>query len=190
MALRDKLHATKMARGESVTSYLTRLTQVKDEIAAIRDIIPEEELVCIALNGFGKQWDVFVKCVVGREKMPTWERLWDDFTQEEIQEGSQREEQKKKSEDEDNLALATKGKGKSKKNSVEGTSSRQGSKKKFDTSKVECFACHQLGHISSQCPNRKKGKPKKQMVATVDMDAYPPPGSLVHGTLAVVLHAT
>ena len=37
MALRDKLHATKMERGESVTSYLTRLTQVKDEIAAIRD---------------------------------------------------------------------------------------------------------------------------------------------------------
>ena len=23
----------------------------------------------ISLNGFGKQWDVFFKCVVGREKM-------------------------------------------------------------------------------------------------------------------------
>jgi hypothetical protein len=80
MALRDKLHAIKMARGEGVTSYLTRLTQVRDELAAVGDIIPEEELVCIALNGFGKHWDVFVKCVVGREKMPTWERLWDDFT--------------------------------------------------------------------------------------------------------------
>jgi hypothetical protein len=69
---------------QGVTSYLTRLTRVRDELAAVGDIILEEELVHIALNGFGKQWDVFVKCVVGREKIPTWERLWDDFTQEEI----------------------------------------------------------------------------------------------------------
>jgi hypothetical protein len=106
MVLKDKLHATKMARGENVTSYLTRLTQVRDELAAVEYIVPEEELVRIALNGYGKQWDVFVKCVVGHEKMPTWERLWDDFIQEEIREGSQREEKRKKSEDEENLALA------------------------------------------------------------------------------------
>jgi hypothetical protein len=68
--------------------------------------------------------------------------------------------------------LATKGKGKSKKSSAEGTFSRQGSKKKFYTSKVKCFAFHQLGHFASQCPNRKNGKPKKQMAATIDMDAF------------------
>jgi hypothetical protein len=61
MALRDKLHATKMARGEGVTSYVTKLTHVRDELAAVGDIILEEELVRIALNDFGKQWDVFVK---------------------------------------------------------------------------------------------------------------------------------
>jgi hypothetical protein len=171
MALRDKLHATKMARGEGVTSYLTRLTKVRDELVAVGDIVLEEELVRIALKGFGKQWDVFVKCVVGCEKMPSWESLWDDFIQEEILEGPQRGEKSKKCEDEENLALASKSKGKSKKNSVEGTSSKQGNKKKFYTSKVKCFACHHLGHFTSQCRN-KKGKPKKQMDATTDMDAF------------------
>jgi hypothetical protein len=45
MALRDKLHATKMAKGEGVISYLTRLTQVRDELATMGDILSEEELV-------------------------------------------------------------------------------------------------------------------------------------------------
>ena len=35
-------------------------------------------MVRIALKGFTKRWDVFVKCIVGREKLPEWSRLWDD----------------------------------------------------------------------------------------------------------------
>ena len=42
----------------------------------------------IALKGFTKKWEVFVKCIVGREKLPNWSKLWDDFTQKEIREGS------------------------------------------------------------------------------------------------------
>jgi hypothetical protein len=53
---------------------------VKDKLAVVGEIIPDSELVCIALKGFTKEWDVFVKCVVGREKLPNWSRLWDDFT--------------------------------------------------------------------------------------------------------------
>jgi hypothetical protein len=104
MTLKDKLHSTKISRGENVTSYLTNVQQIKDDLATVGDIIPESELVYIALNSFGKQWDVFVKCVVGRETLPTWESLWDDF----IWEGSQRGDQKKKYDDEENLALASK----------------------------------------------------------------------------------
>jgi hypothetical protein len=32
--------------------------------------------------------------------------------------------------------------------------------------------CHQLGHFSSQCLNKKKGKGKGKMAATADMDAF------------------
>jgi hypothetical protein len=35
-----------------------------------------------------------VKCVVGRENFPDWNRLWDDFTQEEIWMGSHSNGQK------------------------------------------------------------------------------------------------
>jgi hypothetical protein len=105
---------------------------------------------------------VFVKCIVGREKLPTWDRLWDDFIQEEIREGSQRGEQKKKSEDEENLALASKSKGKSKKSFAEGTSSKQGSKKKFDTSKSNALLAISLDILPANVPTRRRENPRSR----------------------------
>jgi hypothetical protein len=65
---------------------------VKDELATIGEVIPDLDLVQIALKGFTEEWEVFVKCMVGREKIPDWSILWDDFTQEEIREGFQEKE--------------------------------------------------------------------------------------------------
>jgi hypothetical protein len=70
MALTVKLHDTKMGKEESVSSYLTRVAQVKDELVVGGEVITDSELVRIALNGFTKEWEVFVKCVVGREHLP------------------------------------------------------------------------------------------------------------------------
>ena len=84
MALKDKLHNVKMNKDEGATSYLTCVVQVKDELVVVGDIVPDSKLVRTDLKGFTKKWDVFVKCIVGREKCPNWSRLWDDFTREEI----------------------------------------------------------------------------------------------------------
>jgi hypothetical protein len=56
-----------------------------------------------------KEWEVFVKCVVGREHLPDWSRLWDDFTKEDIREGSHSSGQKE-DKVEENVALAAEGK--------------------------------------------------------------------------------
>jgi hypothetical protein len=74
-----------MTKGESAVAYLTKFTQIRDELAAVEETVVKTELVRTALNGFTKQWDVFVRGVVAMEKLPDWERLWDDFTQEELQ---------------------------------------------------------------------------------------------------------
>ena len=92
MALRDKLHDTKMGKEESVSSYLTWVVQVKDELAAVGEVTSDSELVRIALNGFTKDWEVFVMCVVGHEHLPDWSKPWNDFIQEEIRERSQNSE--------------------------------------------------------------------------------------------------
>jgi len=149
MALKIRLHDIKMAKGESVVSYLTRVAQVKDELAAVGETISDSELVRIALKGFTKEWEVFVKCVVGRENLPDWSRLWDDFTQEELRErGDQRTDECV----DENAALVNKGK-------------RKGNSKK-DLSKVRCFRCNQMGHLASQCPEKKKGKEKEKSIVS------------------------
>jgi hypothetical protein len=121
-----------------VIPYLTRLTQIRDELATIGSKIEDSELVHIALNGFSNPWDTFVHGIVAREKLPDQQRLWDDFVQEEIclgqASGSSTTSQVV---DEETLALASKGKVKSKK---KGSRSGAGGKKKnIDFSKFKCF---------------------------------------------------
>ena len=40
MVLKDKLHNVKMNKDEGVSSYLTHLVEVKDELAAVGEIVP------------------------------------------------------------------------------------------------------------------------------------------------------
>ena len=128
MALKDKLHNVKMTQGEGVTSYLTRMAQVKDELTSVGETISDSEMARTTLKGFTKRWDVFVKCIVGKEKLLDWSRLWDEFTQEEIREGALGGQVSE--EMDQNVSLATKSK----------------NKKKKDQSQIKCYHSGQLGH--------------------------------------------
>ena len=60
MVLIEKLRKIKMQKGESVTAYLTKIQEVRDELAIVREQPMDTELVCVALNGFTKDWHTFV----------------------------------------------------------------------------------------------------------------------------------
>ena len=79
MVSREKFKSIKMAKGEVVISYLTRISQVRDELAAVGKIVPGPELVRTALNGVAKPWAVFVDAILVRENLSSWDRIWDDF---------------------------------------------------------------------------------------------------------------
>jgi hypothetical protein len=68
-----------MLDSESVTSYLGKFTPIRDELAAVGEIMDPDFLVRAALNSFTKPWGSFVRGIVARDVMPTWERLWDKF---------------------------------------------------------------------------------------------------------------
>jgi hypothetical protein len=79
MVLQEKLRGTKMTKTDSVTSYLTRFSQIHDELGAVGEIVVPSVLVRTTLNGFSKPWESFVRGIMAREHMPSWERLWDDL---------------------------------------------------------------------------------------------------------------
>ena len=77
-----------MTNVDTVTTYLTKCSQVRDELSATGEKVEDEELVRYALNGFTAKWHTFVQGVVAREKLLNQTRLWDDFFQEETREGT------------------------------------------------------------------------------------------------------
>jgi len=85
MVLREKLGDTEMIGSDTVTSYLTWILQVQDELAAVGEIVDDLQLVRTMLKGFGKEWTLFIKGIMEQEKLLDWSRLWDDFVQEELQ---------------------------------------------------------------------------------------------------------
>jgi hypothetical protein len=108
--------------------------------------VDKTELVRIALNGFTKQWEMFVRGVVAREKLPDWERLWDDFTQKDLQVDATQASQPN-SEEEENVVIHAK------------KSSGGGSR---DMRKVKCFSCHKAGHYANLCPRRRRRRRRRR----------------------------
>jgi hypothetical protein len=112
MVLHDRLRGIHMLEDESVTFFLGRYTQIRDKLGAVREVVNPNSMVRIALNNFTKPWFPFIRDIVSREAMPTWERMWDDFIQKEtrlVVEAFGQHQQQTVHGDED-LSLWTKGK--------------------------------------------------------------------------------
>jgi hypothetical protein len=125
MVLHDRLRSIRMLKDESVTSFLARFTQIKDKLGAVGEVIVPNSLVRQALHSFTKPWAPFIQGIVAREALPTWERMWDYFTQEEIRLASEAPEQQQQQQTvsgDEELSLWTKGKKKT------GHGGRQGPK--------------------------------------------------------------
>jgi hypothetical protein len=161
MVLREKPKIITMTKAENVVTYLTRLTQVRDEIGAMGEAIVDSELVRTTLNGVSKQWVVFVEGIVARENLPKRERLWDDFVQEETRRGYVHGSSST-GHDEENVALAANKKKKFKKDPKGGNKPKGEGKK--DMRKFKCFAFHKFGHYAEQWLNKKK---KQTAVSTL-----------------------
>jgi hypothetical protein len=85
MILWNKLKSIEMIKSDSVTSYIMKVTQVDDQLALVGEKVANEKLVNMVLNRFPTPSEPFFKGIFSWEHLPNFERLWDDFIQEETQ---------------------------------------------------------------------------------------------------------
>eukprot|EP00253_Pinus_taeda_P014921 PITA_14921 len=157
LALKDKIRKIKCENGNTISTYLNKITTCRDELGSVGITTADDDMVSLSLLSLPKSWDSYQDSMNGRKKLPFWERLWSDLMQEEIKR-STRDGSSSKHDDEENLALASKArKGKEKDSHPKSSYSHGG--KKGDKSKVRCFNCHKMGHYVTNCPlkNSKKG---------------------------------
>ena len=128
-----------------------RISQLRDQIQAIEEIISEKELVNIVLNGLPKTWDAFSTSMNTRKEYPTFEELWTCHAQEESRISAKEKLQKKY----DDQSFKTRFKNFRNKTKFV---SRKKTNKEKDMSRIQCFNCQKYGHHKNHCPELKKRK--------------------------------
>ena len=124
----------KMNDDESITSYFVRISQLRDQLQAIEEIISEKEQVNIVLNSLPKTWDAFSASMNIRKEYPTFEELWTCCAQE----GSRIIAKEKFQRKYDNQAFTAKFKNFRNKKKF---GSRKKPNQENDMSKIQCFNC-------------------------------------------------
>ena len=123
-----------------------RISQLRDQLQAIEEIILEKELVNIVLNGLPKTWDVFAASMNIRKEYPTFEELSTCCAQEESRISAKEKPQKKYN---DQAFIA--------RNKMK-FGPRKKSNQEKDMSKIQYFNYRKYGHYKNHCPELKKGR--------------------------------
>ena len=83
LTLRNKLSNMKMTKSENIASYFMRITEPRDKLKFSGDNLEEKDLVMTTLNGLPPSWESFIQTISGRTKLPKFDKLWAECTQEE-----------------------------------------------------------------------------------------------------------
>ena len=61
MTLRNQLKNVKIQNAETIQSYFTRVSQIKEQLEAVDEEVENAEIVKITLNGIPRAWDSFIQ---------------------------------------------------------------------------------------------------------------------------------
>ena len=72
-----------MTNSENIASYFMRIIELQDKLKSSGDNLEEMDLVMTTLNGLPPSWKSFIQTISGRTKLPKFDKLWAECTQEE-----------------------------------------------------------------------------------------------------------
>ena len=68
MTLRNKLKNVKIQNVETIQSYFTGVSQIKEKLVAVEEEVKNAEVVIATLNGLPGSWDSFILIMCARRK--------------------------------------------------------------------------------------------------------------------------
>jgi hypothetical protein len=151
MSLKNELRDMNMNDDDSITSYFVKISQLRDQLQAIEEIISEKELVNIVLNGLPKMWDAFATSMNTRKEYPTFEELWTCCAHEESRISVKEKPQNKY----DDQSFTSRFKDLRKKKKF---GSRKKTNQEKDMLRIQCFNSQKYGHYNNLCPKLNKRK--------------------------------
>ena len=83
MTLRNQLKNVKIQNTETIQSYFTRVSQIKEQLKGVDEEVENAEIVMTTLNGLPRSWDSFIQWICFRRNLITFSRLWEECSQEE-----------------------------------------------------------------------------------------------------------
>jgi hypothetical protein len=75
LTLKSQLQSTKMTKGDTIAIFFMKISEIKEQLETIGEIMSDRELVLTTLNNLPKQWEPFLQSISGRESLPTFDRL-------------------------------------------------------------------------------------------------------------------
>ena len=75
LVLKHKLWIIKYEKGDTVSTYLNKLTYYRDEPGTVGIMISIDDMVSLALLGLPKSWHNYQDSVNGRGKLPDLEQM-------------------------------------------------------------------------------------------------------------------
>ena len=68
MTLSNQSKEVKIHNAETIQSYFTRVSQIKEQIEAVKEEVKKAEVVITTFNGLPGSWDSFIQEMCARRK--------------------------------------------------------------------------------------------------------------------------
>ena len=153
----NQLKNVKIQNAETIQSYFTRVSQIKEQLEAVDEEVENAEIVMTTLNGLPRSWDSLIQGICARKKLVKFSRLWEECSQEEDQMAAR--EEKMVSEDQALMVHSKKTRRSS--HHPRGKTFHKDNSRKY-LSRIRCYTFDEKGHCAREWPRNKNVSHKKK----------------------------
>lgn len=162
ISLRNQLYRTRMSNDEYMSTYLMKISQLRDQLQRLGEVIFDSQITTCVLNALPSEWRSFATSLYSRKDTTPFDEIWVQCILEETRNKAKDDTKS----NEKSQAFVVKS---NKKKETFGKS-----KGKLDISKLQCFGCNAYGHFKRDFPNKKNNKRQERSGAHITEEKEEP----------------